>query len=116
MDDPEPRSEGGEATELRSAGAASLQSAVRQSDPREFDRLTRHALRLIELARAIQCGRRRAVLREYGPEVSPDNVPKSEKTRDNLPKSEKKGLPMSRKLIAEFIGTLWRLCFWRNER
>jgi hypothetical protein len=102
----EPQAEAAEAMELRSAAAASLQSAARQSDPREFDRLTRHALRLIELARAIQYGRRRAVSKECKPSVS----------RGNFPMSEKKGPPMSRKLIAELIGTLWRLCFWRNER
>ena len=106
MDDPEPRSEGGEATELRSAAAASLQSAVRQNDPREFDRLTHHALRLIELARAIQHGRQRAVSTESGQSVS----------RDNLLTSKKKGRPMSRKLMTEFIGTLLRLCSWRSGR
>jgi len=106
MDDPEPRSEGGEATELRSAAAASLQSAVRQNDPREFDRLTHHALRLIELARAIQHGRQRAVSTESGQSVS----------RDNLLTSKKKGRPMSRKLMTEFLGTLLRLCSWRSGR
>ncbi|MGC2200727.1 MAG: hypothetical protein WA633_11360 [Stellaceae bacterium] len=106
MDDLEPQSEGAEAKELRSAAATSLQSAARASDPREFDRLTRHALRLIELARAIQRGRQGAVSTEYRPSVS----------RDNLPMSKRKDLPMSRKFIAEFIGTLWRLCSWRSGR
>jgi hypothetical protein len=34
--------------DLRDAAVEALQSAARQSDPREFDRLTRLALRLIE--------------------------------------------------------------------
>ena len=106
MTELEPRSEAEEATELRSAAVVSLQSAARQSDPREFDRLTRHALRLVELARAIQHGRRQAVSREYRPSVS----------QDNLPMSEKKGLPMSRKFTAQFIDMLWRLCWWRKGR
>jgi len=60
MTDLEPPPEKGEAAELRSAAAEALKSAARQTDPREFDRLTRHALGLIERARAIQQGRRPA--------------------------------------------------------
>jgi hypothetical protein len=46
--------------ELRSAAVDALKDAARQSDPREFNRLTRHALALIERARAIGHGRRHA--------------------------------------------------------
>ena len=46
---------------LRSAAVDALQNAARQTDPREFDRLTRHALALIERARAIGHGRQHAV-------------------------------------------------------
>src|SRR5271168_4215572 len=79
MTDPESESDEEKARELRSAAAECLQSAARQSDPREFDRLTRHALGLIERARAIQHRQRRAASRT----------------------------PMSRKYMVEFIGTLW---------
>jgi hypothetical protein len=39
--------------ELRSAAVDALKDAARQSDPQEFNRLTRYALALIEQARAI---------------------------------------------------------------
>jgi hypothetical protein len=48
--------------ELRSAAVDALKDAARQSDPREFNRLTRHALALIERARAIAHGRQHAAL------------------------------------------------------
>jgi aquaporin Z len=89
MTDPEPRSDAEKARELRSVAAESLQEAARQSDPREFDRLTRHALGLIERARAIQHGRRRAA------------------SRGDTVEAQTKGLRISRKLTVEFIGTLW---------
>jgi hypothetical protein len=57
MSDFEPRSAEEEAEDLRDAAVEALQSAARQNDPREFDRLTRLALRLIEWARAIRRGR-----------------------------------------------------------
>ena len=47
--------------ELRSAAVDALQNAARQTDPQEFNRLTRHALALIERARAIGHGREHAV-------------------------------------------------------
>ena len=47
--------------ELRSAAVDALQNAARQTDPQEFNRLTRHALALIERARAIGHGRQNAV-------------------------------------------------------
>jgi hypothetical protein len=46
---------------LRSAAVDALKDAARQSDPREFNRLTRHALALIERARASGHGRGHAV-------------------------------------------------------
>jgi hypothetical protein len=42
---------------LRRAAVDTLRDAARQTDPREFSRLTRHALALIERARAIGHGR-----------------------------------------------------------
>ena len=47
--------------ELRSAAVDALQNAARQTDPQEFNRLTRHALALIERARAIGHARQHAV-------------------------------------------------------
>jgi hypothetical protein len=47
--------------QLRSAAVEALKDAARQSDPREFSRLTRHALNLIERARAIGHGREHPV-------------------------------------------------------
>jgi hypothetical protein len=47
--------------ELRSAAVDALKDAARQSDPEEFNRLTRHALTLIERARAIGHRRRHAL-------------------------------------------------------
>lgn len=52
--------------ELRSAAVDALQNAARQSDPREFNRLTRHALALIERARTIRHGRESAVSEAAG--------------------------------------------------
>src|SRR5208283_2180152 len=61
----------------------------RQSDPGEFDRLTRHALGLIERARAV----------EHGRASIPDLVrPELERRRP---------MDMTRRTAAEFFGTLW---------
>jgi hypothetical protein len=54
----EPKAETEHPTKLRSAAVKALQRAARQNDPREFDRLTRHALRLLQQARAIRYGLR----------------------------------------------------------
>src|SRR5271166_1476101 len=97
MTDLESGSNEEKATALRSAAAECLQSAARQSDPREFDRLTRHALGLIERARAIQRRRRRAVSGSNGAPV----------TQDGSPTLRKETPSMSRKYMVEFIGTLW---------
>src|SRR5271157_2306910 len=61
MTDLEPPPEEERPAELRSAAAESLKRAARQTDPREFDRLTRHALGLIDRARAIQHGQQRGL-------------------------------------------------------
>jgi len=54
----EPIHEAEDPATLRNAAVKALQSAVRQNDPHEFDRLTRHALRLFQRARAIGYGLR----------------------------------------------------------
>ena len=54
MTDPEPERKAEDPTKLRSAAVEALQSAARQDDPDEFDRLTHHALGLIDRARAIR--------------------------------------------------------------
>jgi hypothetical protein len=77
---------------LRSAAVDALQEAARQSDPREFNRLTRHALALIERARAIRRGREHAV-----PEAAETHVfQKDDAVRPGL----------SHKII-KFIVSLW---------
>jgi aquaporin Z len=81
------------AAKLRSAAAESLKNAARQSDPREFDRFTRHALGLIERARVIEQGRRPA--RESMPHL----------VRHRL--MRRKTMDMTRRTAAEFFGTLW---------
>jgi hypothetical protein len=53
--------------ELRSAAVDALKAAARQSDPQEFNRLTRHALALIQRARAIGHGGQHAI--SDGPET-----------------------------------------------
>jgi hypothetical protein len=98
MTDTEPESETQDPAELRSAALEALQSAVRQSDPREFDRLTRYALGLIDRARAIGRGRQRAA---QGAEVTSD-VRKKDET------AEKEASGMPRNPIPKFIRRLWR--------
>jgi hypothetical protein len=88
-----PEEEG--AVELRSPRrrVSKEKRAVRQSDPREFDRLTRHALGLIERARAIQRGQR--------------------PVRGSIPhlvhheSERRKMMDMTRRAAAEFFGTFW---------
>ena len=78
--------------ELRSAAVDALQNAARQTDPREFDRLTRHALALIERARAIGHGRQNTVSEAAETQV----FQKEHAVRPGL----------SRKII-KFIVSLW---------
>jgi hypothetical protein len=61
MPDLDPREQEEDPNELRSAAVDALNDAARQSDPQEFNRLTRHALALIERARTIGHGREHAV-------------------------------------------------------
>ena len=74
----EPEHEAEDPADLRNAAVKALQSAVRQHDPHEFDRLTRHALRLLQRARAIGHGLRAgtggtpAVREENGMEKTED--------------------------------------------
>jgi len=103
MTDLEPQAETESPAELRNAAIEALQNAARQRDPNDFDRLTRHALRLIERARAIPHGQRHAV-----PEVKGMSALRSE---DELARREESRMP--RKLRAKFIGVLCRLCSWR---
>jgi hypothetical protein len=79
--------------ELRSAAVDALKDAARQSDPREFNRLTRHALALIERASAIRQGGQHAVSKAPETQV----LQKDDAVRPGL----------SHKII-EFIVRLWR--------
>jgi hypothetical protein len=62
MTDPEPEGETEDPNKLRNAAVEALHSAARQNDPNEFDRLTRHALGLIDRARATRRDARRTAL------------------------------------------------------
>jgi hypothetical protein len=62
MTDPEPEGGTEDPTKLRCAAVEALQSAALQHDPNEFDRLTHHALGLIDRARVIRRDARRAAL------------------------------------------------------
>lgn len=99
MTDPEPEGPKEDPTQLRSAAVEALQSAVRQSDPREFDRLTRHALALIDRARAIRRGRRRA-------------APEGDETADSREKDEAGKSEGMRHNSMHFIRALW----WPKSR
>ena len=90
---------------LRSAAVEVLQSAARQSDPKESDRLTRHGLALIERARAIGHRRRNGISVADGAPVR--NEPRVQ---------EQKGPSHSRKRTAKCIAGLWRLCWWKTGR
>jgi len=78
---------------LRRAAVDTLRDAARQTDPREFSRLTRHALALIERARAIRHGRQYAGSEAAGTRVLPKNG---------------KEKPRSSHKIIEFIIRIWR--------
>ena len=98
MTDFEPQDESEDLFEIRKAAVEALQKAARQSNPREFDRLTRYALWLIDRARAIRRGRQRA-------------VPGTDETLDFPKKDEtatKEKSRMPRSLRAKFTGTRWR--------
>ena len=93
MTDLDPREEEEDPKELRSAAVDALRDAARQSDPQEFNRLTRHALALIERARAIGHGRQHAVSEV----VETQLLQKDDAVRPGL----------SHKII-KFIVRLWR--------
>ena len=78
--------------ELRSAAVDALQKAARQTDPQEFNRLMRHALALIERARAIGHGQEHPVSEATETQV----LPKDDAVRPGL----------SHKII-KFIVSLW---------
>jgi|SRR5271165_7398462 len=100
MIDPEARQEPeDDPEELRSAAVDALQDAARQSDPQEFNRLTRHALTLIARARAIGRGRQPAVSEAAETQVS-------QKDGTSSPYSDK---------IAKFVVRFRRL-FSRSSR
>ena len=84
---------------LRSAAVEALQSAARQSDPKESDRLTRHGLALIERARAIGHRQRNGISEVDGAIVW-----------DARRKEEEERPRRSRSLTGKLIATLWRLC------
>jgi hypothetical protein len=103
MTELEPEREEDEPEALRSAAVEALQSAARQSDPKESDRLTRHGLALIERARAIGHRRRSGISEADGATVR--NEPRMQ---------ENEGPRHSLTLAAKFIATLRRLCWWRD--
>jgi len=95
----EPESERDDPATLRNAAVKALQTAVRQNDPHEFDRLTRHALRLLQRARAIGHGLR----------ARPGETPAL--WEDNgMAKTEDIGEPS--KLKVKFTTKLCRLFSW----
>jgi hypothetical protein len=93
MTDLDPREKEEDPKELRSAAVDALKDAARQSDPQEFNRLTRHALALIERARAIADARQHAGSEATGAQI----VQKDDGIRPGL----------SQKII-KFIVRLWR--------
>jgi hypothetical protein len=94
MTDLDPHEDPEDPQELRSAAVDALGDAVRQSDPQEFNRLTRHALALIERARAIRHGRQQNAV--------------SEATETRVMPRNDKVEPRSSHKIVEFIVRLWR--------
>jgi hypothetical protein len=105
MTELEPEREEDEPEALRIAAVEALQSAARQSDPKESDRLTRHGLALIERARAIGHRRRTGISEANGAPV-----------RNAHRMQEEERPRRSRSLRAKLIATLWRLCSWRIGR
>ena len=79
--------------QLRNAAVDALKDAARQSDPQEFSRLTRHALALIERARAIGHSRPH---------------PASETAANQVPSKDDQVKRRPSAKIIEFIVKLWR--------
>lgn len=105
MTELKPEREQDEPEALRSAAVEALQSAAREGDPKESDRLTRHGLALIERARAIRHRPRSPISEADRATVASD------------PRTQETERPShSRKLTAKVISTLWRLCWHRGRR
>ena len=100
----DPESEEEKPAALRSVAVEALQSAARQNDPNEFDRLTRYALALIERAR---------VIRQDRLTVWDGNAPPSQRERRTQRTEDPSPL---RKSTAELINKLRRLYSWKIER
>jgi hypothetical protein len=96
-----------EAARLRGAAIRSLKGAARQSDPRESDRLTRHALDLIARARAIEHGWRCDVSKTGGARGSPDSSYGPSVLRGDHEWERRNMMAIARPLSAEFFGTFW---------
>jgi hypothetical protein len=92
MTEPDPRKEPEDPNELRSAAVDALKDAARQTDPQEFNRLTRHALALIEQARAIR-HRRQCIV--------------SEAAETQVLRRDEQVKPRSPHRIIEFLAGLW---------
>ena len=93
MTDLDPREEPEDPQERRSAAVDALKDAARQSDPQEFNRLTRHALALIERARTIRHRRQHGASEATGTRLLPTNG--KSKFRSSLK-------------VIELIVRLWR--------
>ena len=97
MKERDPESEQEKPAALRSRAVELLQSAARQNDPREFDRLTRYALALIERAR----------VRRHGLGGTPPRGTPVLREDSGRPKTQE--LQTQGKLRAKLIGALSRL-------
>ena len=97
MKERDPESELEKPAALRSRAVELLQSAARQNDPREFDRLTRYALALIERARVLRHG-----LGGTPPRGTPV-------LREDSGRPKTQELQTQGKLRAKLIGALSRL-------
>ena len=93
---------------LRRAAIEALRNAARQKDPKEFDRLTRYGLGLIERARAL--GQRRRCAESEAEEPACTSEP---------PRTlrEQRGPRGLRNLTGELIAKFgWLRSWWRVER
>jgi hypothetical protein len=88
--------------ELRDAAVKALQDAVRQTDHREFKRLVRYALGLLELARRKWYGGKVAIVEPTDP-------------KNGTAKGGER-LAAARRIKAEFIGKIRRSRSWRSRR
>ena len=98
MTELDPQKEEDEPATLRSDAVAALQSAACQNDPKEFDRLTRYALTLIERARAIGYRHQRDISEGDGAMVPSEH-----------PTQEQAGPALSHRLKARCIAAIQQL-------